>query len=68
MVFSARMNKDGLEDCRLIPCTTGVNGPVAMLKPTEGEGAVLAETLRRLSEPLGTRVEAGAEEIRVRPS
>jgi hypothetical protein len=39
-----------------------------MLKPTEGEGAVLAETLRRLSEPLGTRVEVGAEEIRVRPS
>jgi poly-gamma-glutamate capsule biosynthesis protein CapA/YwtB (metallophosphatase superfamily) len=68
IVFSARMTRDGLEDCRLIPCATGVNGPVAMLKPTEGEGALLAETLRRLSEPLGVHADIGGEEISVRPS
>jgi Bacterial capsule synthesis protein PGA_cap len=66
IVFSARMIKDGLEDCRLIPCATGVNGPVARLKPTESEGAMLAETIRRLSAPLGTVVDAGSEEIGVR--
>jgi poly-gamma-glutamate capsule biosynthesis protein CapA/YwtB (metallophosphatase superfamily) len=66
IVFSARMTKDGLEDCRLIPCATGVNGPVARLKPREGEGAAIAETIRQLSEPLGTAVDVGSEEIEVK--
>jgi poly-gamma-glutamate synthesis protein (capsule biosynthesis protein) len=66
IVFTARMTKDGLEDCRLILCATGVNGPVARLNPAEGEGAALAETLRRLCEPLGTTLATGAGEIGVR--
>jgi hypothetical protein len=48
------MTRDGLERCRLICCRTGVNGPVARLNPEVGDGSVLASTLRRLSEPLGT--------------
>lgn len=56
IVFGAHMTKDGLEHCRLICCRTGVNGPVACLNPEVGEGAILATTLKRLSEPLGTEI------------
>lgn len=66
IVFAAEMTKDGLEQCRLICCRTGVNGPVARLNPEIGEGAVLASTLRRLSEPLGTEVSVGREHIEVK--
>ena len=67
MVFAANITASGLEDCRLICCRTGVNGPVAMLNPREGEGADLAATLKRLSEPLGTALSVGAGDIAVGP-
>jgi poly-gamma-glutamate capsule biosynthesis protein CapA/YwtB (metallophosphatase superfamily) len=65
IVFAADMTKDGLEHCRLICCRTGVNGPVAHLNPEVGEGAVLASTLRRLSEPLGTELSVNRGHIDV---
>lgn len=65
VVFSAEMTRDGLERCRLICCRTGVNGPVARLNPEVGDGAVLASTLRRLSEPLGTELSVSREHIDV---
>jgi poly-gamma-glutamate synthesis protein (capsule biosynthesis protein) len=68
ILFTATMTASGLSDCRLIPCRTGVNGPVARLDPTKGDGAEIAGTLRRLSEPLGTVLSVEAEEIDVRPA
>jgi poly-gamma-glutamate synthesis protein (capsule biosynthesis protein) len=65
VVFSAEMTKDGLQRCRLVCCRTGVNGPVARLNPEVGEGALLASTLRRLSEPLGTEISVGRGHIDV---
>jgi poly-gamma-glutamate capsule biosynthesis protein CapA/YwtB (metallophosphatase superfamily) len=66
IVFSAEISASGLSDCRLICCRTGVNGPVEMLSPKEGEGAELAATLARLSEPLGTALTVGTNDIAVR--
>jgi poly-gamma-glutamate synthesis protein (capsule biosynthesis protein) len=66
IVFAAEMTREGLEHCRLICCRTGVNGPVARLNPEVGDGAVLASTLRNLSEPLGTELSANREHIDVR--
>ena len=65
IVFGATMTPSGLEDCRLICASTGVNGPVKRLNPEVGEGADLAATLQRLSEPLGTKLTIGAEAIAV---
>jgi poly-gamma-glutamate capsule biosynthesis protein CapA/YwtB (metallophosphatase superfamily) len=67
IVLAADMTRAGLENCRLICCRTGVNGPVACLNPEVGDGADIAATLKRLSEPLGTEIHVGREEIRVRP-
>jgi len=68
IVFSADITAAGLENCRLICCRTGVNGPVKMLSPRESEGAELAATLTRLSAPLGTALTVGADAIAIRPS
>lgn len=68
ILFAADMSKDGLDNCRLICCSTGVNGPVRRLNPEIGEGAILAGTLKRLSEPLSTELHVGHEEIGVRAS
>jgi hypothetical protein len=64
-VFAAEMTRDGLDHCRLICCRTGVNGPVSRLKPEVGDGAVLAATLRHLSEPLGTELSVHRDHIDV---
>lgn len=66
ILFSASVTSSGLEDCRLICASTGVNGPVKRLNPETGEGADLAATLRRLSEPLGTEMTIGADAIAIR--
>jgi poly-gamma-glutamate synthesis protein (capsule biosynthesis protein) len=68
IVFAAEITASGLETCRLICCRTGINGPVEMLSPKEGEGADLADTLARLSAPLGTALTVGAKDIAIRPS
>jgi len=66
IVFGATMTATGLEDCHLICASTGVNGPVKKLNPQTGEGAELAATLQRLSEPLGSELTIGADAIAVR--
>ncbi len=66
IVFAATITSSGLEDCRLICARTGVNGPVTRLDPQVGEGADLAATLQRLSEPLGTELSVDGEAIAVR--
>lgn len=67
IVFSADMTRHGLEHCRLICCRTGVNAPVARLNSEVGEGAVIAATLKRLSEPLGTVFAVHRDHIDVKP-
>ena len=67
LVFTAELTRDGLTDCRLIPCRTGVNAPVEILTSLVGEGAQIADTVRRLSEPFGTKVTAGARGISIGP-
>lgn len=66
IIFAADMSKNGLENCQLICCHTGVNGPVARLNPEVGDGAVLVSTLKRLSEPLGTALSVSRDAIAVR--
>lgn len=65
IVFAADMTKEGLENCRLICCRTGVSSPVARLNPEVGEGAKLAEAVKRMSEPFGTEVRVGRDAIDV---
>jgi poly-gamma-glutamate synthesis protein (capsule biosynthesis protein) len=67
VVFTADLTRDGLAECRLIPCRTGVNAPVEILTSLVGEGAHITETIRRLSEHSGTKVTAGARGISVSP-
>lgn len=67
VVFTADLTRDGLADCRLIPCRTGVNAPVEILTSLVGAGAEIAETVRRLSEPFGTKVTPGTRGISVAP-
>lgn len=66
IVFAADMSAGRLDNCKLICCHTGINGPVTCLNPEVGDGAALAETLGRLSAPLGTVVEASKEYIAVK--
>jgi poly-gamma-glutamate capsule biosynthesis protein CapA/YwtB (metallophosphatase superfamily) len=68
IVFTADLTRDGLADCRLIPCRTGVKAPVEMLTALVGVGAEITETVRRLAEPFGTKVAAGARGISVAPA
>jgi len=65
IVFAADMGKGGLEHCRLICCRTGINGSVTRLNPEVGDGVLLASTLRRLSEPLGTEITVHRQRIDV---
>ena len=67
ILFSADMSAGGLENCRLICCRTGVDGPVGQLNPEVGEGQEIAETVTRLSQPLGTYVEVSKDDIAVAP-
>lgn len=67
VVFTATLTASGVEDCRLIPCRTGVGSPVAVLDPEDGDGLTIAETVRRLSAPLGTEVGVESGRIVVRP-
>jgi poly-gamma-glutamate synthesis protein (capsule biosynthesis protein) len=67
IVFGASMSSDGLTDCHLIACRTGVNGPAAILMPDEGAGLEILGTLRRLSEPLGCEFATDGNSIRISP-
>lgn len=68
ITFGAQMTAAGLEDCHLICCRTGVDAPVAMLHPSEGEGAGIVETLKRLSAPLGTDISVDGDRVAIKPS
>ncbi len=62
-LFGATMSRDGLRDCYLLPCRTGVDGPPCQLDPTSRDGALIIDTLRRLSEPFGTKLQVGGERV-----
>jgi len=62
-LFGARMSRDGLRDCYLLPCLTGVDGPPCQLDPASRDGALIVETLRRLSEPFGTKLQVTNEHV-----
>ena len=68
VVFGASASAQGLTDCHLIACASGVDGPVAMLHPNEGEGREVFETIERLSAPLGTAVQVNGERIALEPT
>ena len=70
-LFKAEMTMAGLTECEIIPCRAGVTGvydaPVA-LPPTEGLGQQIVETVARLSQPFGTRVEVKGGKVMVAAS
>jgi len=63
IVFGATAGPDGLGDCHVVACATGVDGPVAMLHPDDGEGREIFQTLERLSAPFGCAVTADGGRI-----
>ncbi len=64
-LFGATMASDGLHDCYLLPCKTGVDRPPHQLDPESTEGALIVATLRRLSEPFGTKFEVVGDRVLV---
>ena len=65
LLFTSDLTKDGLENCRLICCRTGINGPIDRLNPEVDGGSLLSNRLAHLSEPLGTSLLIGREDIEV---
>ena len=68
ILFGASVTGDGLGDCHAWCCRTGVDGPVAMLHPSGGEGREIVDTVTRLSTPFGTAVAADGRRVTLRPS
>ena len=64
-LFGATMSRDGLRDYYLLPCRTGVDGPPYRLDPASRDGALIVETIRRLSEPFGTKLQIAGERVLV---
>lgn len=64
-LFGATMTDDGLCDCYLLPCKTGVDGPPSRLHPESEEGALIVATLERLSERFGTKLQVSGDRVLV---
>ena len=64
-LFGATMSRNGLRDCYLLPCRTGVDGPPCQLDPESEEGALIVTTIKRLSEPFGTKLRVAGERVLV---
>jgi poly-gamma-glutamate synthesis protein (capsule biosynthesis protein) len=69
-LFGARITREGLRDCEVLPCRAGVVGVYdrpTLLPATSDDGARIVATLKRLSEPFGTRFEPRGERVAVLP-
>ncbi len=67
-LFRATITRAGLSDCEVVPCRAGVIGVYDQptpLAPTSEAGARIVDTLRRLSAPLGTRIEVANGRVTV---
>jgi poly-gamma-glutamate capsule biosynthesis protein CapA/YwtB (metallophosphatase superfamily) len=62
-LFGATMSRTGLRDCYLLPCQTGVDQAPRRLDPDSEQGALIVATLKRLSEPLNTKLRIASDRI-----
>jgi len=65
-LFGATMTRDGLCDHYLLPCKTGIDGPARSLQPESADGALIVDTLKRLSAPFGTVFEVAGDRVLAR--
>lgn len=67
-LFKAEMTRDGLQDCEIVPCRAGVTGVYdrpARLKPDDGIGREIVQTISRLSKSFGTVLEVRDGRVQV---
>jgi poly-gamma-glutamate capsule biosynthesis protein CapA/YwtB (metallophosphatase superfamily) len=64
-LFGATMSRNGLRDCYLLPCRTGVDGPPHRLDPASEDSANIVAALKRLSEPFGTNLQVAGDRVSV---
>jgi poly-gamma-glutamate synthesis protein (capsule biosynthesis protein) len=66
-LFGATLTKSGAADTHFIPCWSGDFEKPRLLSPRGGEGKAIADLMRRLSAPFGSRIETEGGRVLVKP-
>lgn len=66
-LFGATLTPDGLADCYLVPCRTGIDHPACLEKSGSEIGQKVIADLRQWSAPYGTEFEVSDDRVLVRP-
>jgi poly-gamma-glutamate capsule biosynthesis protein CapA/YwtB (metallophosphatase superfamily) len=61
VLFGATLTAEGLKDCYLVPCSTGVDQPARLAKPDSDIGQQIVADLRHWSAQYGTEFEVSKD-------